>query len=77
MTGSHSHIRGRIAEVGITQHDLADAIGIHATLLNHILKGRRPPPADFFERVNAALDRLEAAKKAANEAWERVLAGGA
>ena len=76
MTGSHSHIRGRIAEVGITQHDLADAIGIHATLLNHILKGRRPPPPDFFEKVNAALDRLERAEKAAQAAKEKVLNEG-
>ncbi len=66
-----------MAELGVTQQDLADLLGIHPTLLNHILKGRRPPPPDFFEKVNAALDRLEAAEKAGREAREKVLAGGA
>ena len=68
-------LRGRMAESGITQQDLADALGINATLLNHILKGRRQPPSDFEARVNATLDRLEAAERAATEARERVLAG--
>ena len=70
-------IRGRIAELGVRQADLADMLGMHETLLNAILRGRRPPPADFFEKVNAALDRLEAAEKAASEARERVLNEGA
>ena len=72
-----NRLRGRLAELGVTQQDLADLLGINPTLLNHILKGRRPPPPDFIERANAALDLLEAAKKAGSEAWERVLAGGA
>ena len=69
--------RGRMAELGITQQDLADTLGINATLLNHILKGRRQPPPDFKDRAAVALNKLEAAEKAANEARERVLAGGA
>ncbi len=77
MTTSHARIQGRIAELGVTQQDLANALGMHATLLNHILKGRRTPPADFYERVTAALDRLEAAERAADEARQRVLAGEA
>ncbi len=68
--------RGRMAEMGVTQQDLADALGINATQLNHILKGRRQPPPDFRDRAAVALDRLEAAEKAADEARERVLAGG-
>ncbi len=68
-------LRGRLAELGITQQDLADALGINATLLNHILKRRRKPPEGFEACVNATLDRLEAAEKAAEEARERVLAG--
>ncbi len=69
------HLRARMFELGVTQYDLADQLGINPTLLNHILKGRRPPPPDFFEKVNAALDKLEAAEKAGREAKERVLAG--
>ena len=66
-----------MAELGVTQQDLADLLGINPTLLNHILKGRRSPPPGFYEKVNAALDLLEKAKKAADEAREKVLAGKA
>ena len=68
-----------MAEVGVTQQDVADALGLNATQLNHILKGRRTPPADFARRVTAALDRLEQAEQAADKARQRVLreAGGA
>ena len=48
-------LRGRIAEVGVTQHDLAVRLGINPTLLNHILKGRRDAPPDFEQRVNKVL----------------------
>ena len=71
-----NRLRGRLAELGVTQQDLADLLGINPTLLNHILKGRRPPPPDFFEKVNAALDRLERAEKAGQEAKEKVLNEG-
>ena len=70
-------IKTRIIQLGIRQEQVADEAGYESTLFSRYLNGRRPPPTDFFEKVNAALDRLEAAKKAANEAWERVLAGGA
>ena len=70
-------LRGRLAEVGVTQQDLADALGINATLLNHFLKGRRKPAEGFEERAYAMLDRLEAAEQAADEARARVLAGEA
>ena len=69
-------LRGRMAESGVTQQDLANVLGINPTLLNHVLNGRRTPPPDFEARVHAALDRLEAAEKAAQEARERVLSGG-
>ena len=68
-----NHLRGRMAELGVTQQDLADALGINPTLLNHILKGRRTPPADFEARVTAALDRLEQAERAADRARQKVL----
>ena len=68
-------ILGRMAEIGVLQADLAVLLGMHPTLLNAILRGRRPAPPDFEARLNATLDRLEAAEKAAQEARERVLAG--
>ena len=71
------HIRGRMAELGVTQQDLADALGFNATQLNHILKRRRTPPADFERRVTAALDRLEQAEQAADKARQKVLGKGA
>ena len=69
-------LRVRLFELGVTQQDLADLLGINPTLLNHILKGRRPPPPGFFEKANAALDRLERAEKAGQEAKEKVLNEG-
>ena len=71
-----SHIRGRIAQVGVRQADVADIIGIHETLFNAILRGRREAPKGFCEQVHATLDRLEKAEKAAQEARERVLTEG-
>lgn len=70
-------LRSRMAVLRVSQADLAQQMGINATLLNHILNGRREPPSDFAERAEAALDLLAAAEKAAAEARERVLAGGA
>ena len=69
-----TRIRGRLAELRITQQELADQLGMGPTLINHILQGRRIPPPDFEARVNAALDRLEKAEQAADEARARVLA---
>ena len=68
-----NHLRRRMAEIGVTQQDVADALGLNPTLLNHILKGRRTPPADFERRVTAALDRLERAERAADKARQKVL----
>ena len=57
--------------------DVAAQLGMHPTALSQILNGLRPPPPDFFEKVNAALDKLEAAEKAGREAREKVLNEGA
>ena len=69
--------RYRIAEIGVRQADLAMQLGMHESRLSALLNGRLKPPPDFVERVHAALDRLEAAERAADEARRRVLAGGA
>ena len=67
-------IIGRIAEIGVVQADVAVRLGIHPTLLNAILRGRRPMPKGLEARIHRTLDILERAERAADEARARVLA---
>ena len=71
-----ANIKLRIFEMGIRQEQVAEEAGYDPTLFSRFLRGRRPPPADFFEKVNAVLDRLERAEKAAQAAKEKVLNEG-
>ena len=77
MNDFHAITRGRIALLGIPQERVALEMGIDRSLFSRYLRGLRKPPEGFEARVNTTLDRLEAAERAANEARERVLAGGA
>ena len=61
-------IRGRLAALGLTQYDLAAALGMGQSTLNAVLNGRYPVPAGFEARATAALDRLERIELAAAEA---------
>ena len=70
----HERIKARIFQLGISQERVALAAGYDPTLFSRILNEIRPTPPDFVERVNATLDKLEAAERAATEARERVLA---
>ncbi len=72
LTEQIRQIRGRIAEIGVRHADLAAHLGIHPSTLSAILRGRRTVPKEFVANVTAALDRFEAAEKAANEARTRV-----
>ena len=67
-------IKGRIAEAGIRRRDVAKAVGYSEAMFSLILQGDRTMPPDFEVRVRAALDRLERAERAAEEARARVLA---
>ena len=67
-------IRGRLAALGLSQHDLAAALGIGQSTLNGILNGRRPAPDGFEERATGALDRLERVELAATEARAKAVA---
>ena len=67
-------LRGRIAEVGVKRQDIALQMGISESLFSLYINGRRQPPENFEERVLAALDVLFEAQRAAQEAWDRVLA---
>ena len=65
---------GLIAEAGIRRQDIAAQLGYSETMFSLYLHGRRPAPEGFEGQVLAALDLLERADKAAQEARERVLA---
>ena len=68
-------IRGHLAELGLSQHDLAAALGISQSTLNAMLNGRRPARAGFEAQAAEALDRLERVERAAAEAREQAVAG--
>ena len=68
-------IKVRIARSGISQERVAIAAGFEPTLFSRILRGLRTTPNGFEARVSNALDRLEAAERAAEEARQRVLKG--
>ena len=61
-------IRGRLAALGMTQHDLATALGLSQPTVNAILTGRRSAPEGFEVRARQALGRLERIEQAASEA---------
>ncbi len=69
-----AEIRGRMAAIGVTQQEVAIAMGLERSAITRYLTGVRPMPAGFEERVCAALDRLERAERAAQEARATVLA---
>ena len=70
----YDQLRTRMVLMGITQERLALTFGVNNSLLSRYLRGMRQLPVGFEARVHAALDRLEAAERAANEARERVMA---
>ena len=72
-------IRGRLAGLGLSQHDLAAVLEISQSTLNHILTGRRPAPEGFEARANRALDFLERVELEVAEARSKAVAemGGA
>ncbi len=72
-------VRGRLAGLGLSQHDLAAVLEICQSTLNHILTGRRPAPEGFEGRAMRALDFLERVELAAAEARSKAIAemGGA
>ena len=57
-----------------TQEAVAIQAGYEPTAFSRILRGLRKPPAGFEDRVYEAIDALECAEMAAEEARRRVLA---
>ena len=70
------HIQRRIALAGLTRDAVAREAAVHPSVLSRVLRGHRPPPPDFEQRVIAAIELLERAEAAAREARARVLAEG-
>ena len=69
-------IRARIAGLGLQQQAVAREAGYEVTAFSRILRGNRGTPDGFVDGVNATLDKLEAAERAADEARARVMAEG-
>ena len=75
-SGCIRELRYRIFESAVLQERVAAEAGMDAGLFSRILSGRRPASPDFVQKASAALDRLESAEAAADEARARVLAEG-
>ena len=69
-----TEIKARLVTSGITQEDLALAMGIDPGLMSRILSRKRPMPEGMEARIHAALDALEEEKRVAAEAVERLRA---
>lgn len=65
-----------LARRGLTQAPVAGALGVSATTFSSYIQGYRPLPVGFRKRFHAALDLVERAEAAADEARRKVLAGG-
>ena len=66
-------LRQRVRSSAISQDRLARALGMDRSWLSRILSGKQRMPADFEERLNHALDALENAEAAAEEARRKVM----
>ncbi len=69
----YDELKTRIASFPLSQEQIALKAGYEPSLFSRILRGLRPEPADFAQRVTAALDRLEEAERAADTARQKVL----
>ena len=70
-------LKAEIVRRGMRQHEVARYLGMESWRLNLYLNGTRCAPADLEQRVLTALDVLERAETAADEARRRVLAQAA
>lgn len=69
-------LQREIARRGLTQCGVAEVMGIPLTRFTYYIHGYRELPRGFEKRFYAALDLLERAEKAAEQARGAVLAGG-
>ncbi len=69
-----SGIRGRMAQIGVTQQELALSMGYERSAITRYLTGVRPMPEGMEARIHATLDGLEEEKRVAAEAVEKLRA---
>ena len=67
-------IRGRMAQIDLTQQELALAMGYERSAITRYLTGVRPMPAGMEARIHAALDQIEEEQRVAAEAIEKLRA---
>ena len=67
-------IRRHMAQIGVTQEQIAQAMGIEPTLFSRILRDRRLMPEGMEARIHAVLDQLKEEKRVAVEAVEKQVA---
>ena len=73
MSQNYSHITDRLRDLGITREKLAELINCSPSAFSHWMSGRSPMSPRMLERINAALDVMEEAERAADAAREVVL----
>ena len=76
MDAIHVQLKAKIFQAGVTQEQVARLMGIEPATFSRILRGLRTMPEGFEKNLKHALDRLEAAGRAADEARARVLDDG-
>ena len=69
-------LKVELARRGLTQASVAEALGVSPTTFRSYIQGHRPLPSGFSERFRAAMDLVERADAAAEQARRNVLAGG-
>ena len=74
MARETAAIRGRMAQISITQQELALAMGYERSAITRYLTGVRLCPANFVARVHLALDKIEEEKEAARDAVQKLRA---
>ena len=67
-------IQVRVRQSSVSQERVAKEAGYPVTAFSRMLRGLRARPPGFEDQVYAALDALECAEMAAEEARRRVLA---
>ena len=63
-------ICGRMAQIGVSQQQVAIAMGLERSAIYRYLTGVRPMPEGMEARIHAVLDQLKEEKRVAAEAVE-------
>ena len=66
-------IKARLLALGVTQDKFAVSLGYSATSLSHWINEKYPMPEGMLDRINAKLDVLEEADRAALVVRDRIL----